>query len=63
MAILDGEARSASVRAVTDCHLLSIYQRDFNDLIAQHPTIASAVIATLNERLRNTLDLLQRDRK
>ncbi len=59
MAILDGEPRSASATALTDCLLLTVNRRDFNDLLNQHVAVARAVITTLNERLRNTIGLLR----
>jgi len=58
MAILDGEPRSASATARTDCLLLAIRRRDFNDLLTRHNSIARAVIGTLCERLRSTLAML-----
>jgi CRP-like cAMP-binding protein len=59
MAILDGEPRSASATALTDCLVLTVKRRDFNDLLNQHVAVARAVITTLNERLRNTIGLLK----
>jgi CRP-like cAMP-binding protein len=54
MSILDGEPRSASVTALTDCLLLRINQADFHDILSQHFKVALAIIQTLTRRLRET---------
>ena len=53
MSILDGEPRSASAAAATDCLLLRINQSDFHDILSSHPEVALAIIRTLSQRLRN----------
>ena len=52
MSLLDGEARSATVKAAADCLLLRIRRQDFQQILAQHPDVASAVIRTLTSRVR-----------
>ena len=53
MSILDGEPRSASAAAVTDCLLLRISQSAFHDILSSHAEVALAIIRTLSQRLRN----------
>ncbi len=52
MSILDGEPRSASVTANTDCSLLCISQADFHDILSRHHEVALTIIKTLTQRLR-----------
>ena len=52
MSILDGEPRSASVTAVSDCLLLRIRQEDFHLILSQRFDVALAIIQTLTRRLR-----------
>lgn len=54
MSILDGEPRSASVTALTDCLLLRINLADFHAILSQHFKVALAIIQTLTRRLRET---------
>ncbi len=53
MSILDGEPRSASAAAATDCLLLRINQSDFHDILSSHSDVALAIIRTLSQRLRS----------
>jgi CRP/FNR family transcriptional regulator, cyclic AMP receptor protein len=53
MSILDGEPRSASASAVTDCLLLKISQEEFHDILSTHFDTALAVIKTLSRNLRS----------
>ena len=52
MSILDGEPRSASVTALSDCLLLRISQADFHEILSGHFEAALAIIRTLTRRLR-----------
>ena len=52
MSILDGEPRSASATAVTDCLLLRINQTDFYSILSHHTEVALTIIRTLTRRLR-----------
>lgn len=54
MSILDGEPRSASVTARTDCLLLRIKQEDFYHILSQHADVALHMIQTLTRRLRQS---------
>ena len=54
MSILDGEPRSASASAHTDCLLLRINQADFYDILSHHFEVALTIIRTLTRRLRKT---------
>jgi CRP-like cAMP-binding protein len=52
MSILDGEPRSASVTAHTDCLLLCIDQAGFQAILSRHFEVALTIIRTLTHRLR-----------
>ncbi len=52
MALLDAEARSASVTALDDCLLLRLDQEAFDDLLEEQASVARGVIRVLSERLR-----------
>ncbi|MEJ2210700.1 MAG: cyclic nucleotide-binding domain-containing protein [Anaerolineae bacterium] len=53
MALLDTEARVASVAAVEDTYLLRLDQVPFQQLMASHTAVALGVIRVLNRRLRD----------
>ena len=55
MSILDGEPRSASVTAISDCLMLQIDQSDFLQLLRTHNSIAVSMVQALNQRLRQAL--------
>jgi CRP-like cAMP-binding protein len=59
MSIIDGEPRSASATAITDCLLLHLGHQDFKDILATNADVAWAVIRTLSQRLRETTSHLQ----
>ena len=63
MSILDGEPRSASVSAETDCLLLCINQADFHDILSRHFEVALTIIKTLTHRLRTAAARQAEDRK
>jgi CRP-like cAMP-binding protein len=52
MAVLDGEARSATVTAVTEVMVLMIPRAKFLKVLESEPKIALAIMATLTRRLR-----------
>jgi HEAT repeat protein len=60
MSIIDGEARSASATAVTDCLLLRIDREDFQELLATYHSAAVSVVRALSQRLRDVLPDLER---
>jgi CRP-like cAMP-binding protein len=51
MALLSGNPRSATVRAVTDVDLLALYQPDFDELVLKYPTLAVTLGRVLSQRL------------
>lgn len=53
MSILDGEPRSASATALSDCLLLRIKQEDFYNILSQRFDVALTIIQTLTRRLRS----------
>ena len=54
MAMVDGQARTASAVARTDCKLVPIDQKRFQFLVRQTPFFAIEVMRVLVERLRRT---------
>jgi len=52
MALIDDEARSATVVARTACHLVPIPQAQFDLLVQETPEFARCVMASLAARLR-----------
>ena len=52
LSLLDTDTRSATVVAVTDCHLFRIDQEPFYDLIESRPEVVRGVIRILCKRIR-----------
>ncbi|MGH7332612.1 MAG: cyclic nucleotide-binding domain-containing protein [Candidatus Rokuibacteriota bacterium] len=52
MSLLDGEPRSATVRAETDVRLLVILRRNFQSLLREVPELTHRVLETLSRRVR-----------
>jgi CRP/FNR family transcriptional regulator, cyclic AMP receptor protein len=52
MSLLDGEPRSATVRAETDVRLLAIPRRNFQSLLHEVPDLTYKILVTLSRRLR-----------
>jgi CRP/FNR family transcriptional regulator/CRP/FNR family cyclic AMP-dependent transcriptional regulator len=53
MSLLDGDPRSATVRAATDVRLLLLRRPAFLDLLRRFPEIAIGLLTELSGRLRN----------
>jgi len=53
MSLLDGEPRSATVRAETDVRLLVIQRRNFQSLLREVPELSHRVLETLSRRIRH----------
>jgi CRP/FNR family transcriptional regulator len=60
LAMLDGEARSASVETLTDSELLALPAVDVRRLLADRPEISVKLIAALTRRLRETNERVAR---
>jgi CRP/FNR family transcriptional regulator, cyclic AMP receptor protein len=54
MALLDGEPRSATVRAVEDSHLLTLRREDFLTNVRKQPDLALTLLAEMSLRLRRS---------
>lgn len=54
MSLATGAPRTASVRARGEVVLLSLSRMQFNDLLRQHPELASIMVSVLSYRLDNT---------
>jgi HEAT repeat protein len=59
MSIIDGEPRSATATAATDCFLLRIDKDDFQELLSTYNSVAISVARGLNQRLRAVLPALE----
>ena len=53
MSLLDGEPRSATVRAETDMRLLLIQRRNFQSLLTEVPELTRSILIVLSRRLRD----------
>ena len=60
LAMLDGQARSASVETLSDSELLALRAADFRRLLAEHSQISVKLIAALTRRLRETNERVSR---
>src|ERR687887_2950929 len=60
LAMLDGQARSASVETLSDSELLALPAADVRRLLADHPGISVKLIAALTKRLRETNERVAR---
>ncbi len=54
LSLIDGHARSASVRAVTDVTLLEIVSDDFIELVHRSPSFVLSLLRALSLRVRET---------
>jgi CRP/FNR family transcriptional regulator len=60
LAMLDGEARSASVESTEDLELLALPAGDVRSLIRTHPEMAEKLVVALTRRLRDANERLTR---
>jgi CRP-like cAMP-binding protein len=58
MALIDGQPRSLSGRALEPTQVLVLTRQDFHRLLHEHPDMAIAVMTSLNERIRYTTEFL-----
>lgn len=58
LALLDTEARSATVEAITDVRLLRIDQDDFYDLMEERNEVLRSIVRSLSGRIRRQNELL-----
>jgi len=54
MSLIDGEPRSATVRAVESSRLLTIRREDFLHCLKKHPDVALTLLAEMSHRLRRS---------
>ena len=52
MALIDGEARSATIVATTELHAMKLARRSFMKLLEQEPRVALTLLAELAARIR-----------
>ena len=55
MALLENEARSATVTALTDCNLLELQQQDFLALVRENPQMGAKILLRLAQMLSRHL--------
>lgn len=55
MALLENEARSATVTALTDCNLLELHQQEFLALIRENPQMGLKILLRLAQLLSRHL--------
>ncbi len=60
LAMLDGEARSASVETLSDSELLALAAADMRRMLSDHPTISVKLVVALTRRLRETNERVAR---
>lgn len=60
LAMLDGQARSASVETLDDTQLLALPARDMRRLLADHPEITVKLVVTLAKRVREANERISR---
>ena len=60
LAMLDGEARSASVETLSDAELLALSASDMRQMLADHSDISVKLIVALTRRLRETNERVAR---
>ena len=60
LAMLDGEARSASVESLTDCELLALPAADMRRLLAGAPETTVKLVVALTRRLREANERIAR---
>jgi len=53
LSLIDGYPRSASVRAVTDVHVLEIPAEEFRGLVQQSPKLMINLLQALSRRIRD----------
>ncbi len=54
MSLIDGEPRSATVRAVEDSHLLTIRREDFLAAVKKQPELALTLLGEMSRRIRKS---------
>lgn len=57
LSLIDGQGRSASVRAVSDVELLEITDRDFTKLVKTSPKFVRNLLRALSSKVRQTESL------
>jgi CRP/FNR family cyclic AMP-dependent transcriptional regulator len=61
MALIDAQARSATAIARTACHMAVIDEKRFLYMVQQTPLFSLHVMRVLAQRLRRTLEILERN--
>lgn len=63
ISLIGSTTRTATVRALRDCHLLKISRALFEELLCGHVTTAMTILRTVISRLRNTESMLAQNEK
>ena len=59
MALLEGDSRSASVTALTDCELAAIGRSEFFAVLSRDFSLTKKILQTLSSRLRKANDVIE----
>lgn len=59
LSLLDGGARTASVRTIEPCTLLTLNRADFLNFLRVHPSVAVEVLMVLGNRQRDVIEKLR----
>ena len=63
MGLIDGQPRSATVRALEDCVMYIITRDNFDILVKKNPKALLPILKVLTSRLRETLSFLKQETK
>lgn len=58
-ALLDKQPRSASAQAITECTLIKVSEKGYNQLLSELPGWASSMLTSFSQRLKNMTDRLK----
>jgi len=59
MALFEGETRSASVTALTDCEIVGLAREDFLTVLSRDFALTKKILKTLSARLRRANDVIE----
>ncbi len=60
-ALLDGRPRSASAQALTECTLIRVSEKGYEQLLAQLPIWASSMMISFSQRIKNMNEKLRNE--
>lgn len=57
LAFLDQKPRSATVKALTDCQLVKLEYKEFQEMLSNQPKWMKKILVTLTSRVRKMTDI------